>query len=262
MLVTINSDLWYAINSKIATLGVSKSCVSYTHKKNILKGEINAANKTGRSRKFSERRLRYIVRGVNDDPFISPRSIKSQYLPNQDVSTRTIQRVLVDQNFKSFRSVKKPILKSFHKIARLNFCKQFVTKPEGFWNNWIFSDETRICCNGSDRPPLVRRKPGSSCLNEKFIRPTTKFPLSIMVWGCISRKGLGSLFIIEGSVTSEVYIKIIDQSLLPTIHKYYNGEEIGETFNGLPDKIIPAVYLESIISSKPNICSIQEHYYE
>ena len=133
---------------------------------------------------------------------------------------------MVDQNFKSFRSVKKPILKSFHIIARLNFCKQFVTKPEGFWNNWIFSDETRICCNGSDRPPLVRRKPGSSCLNEKFIRPTTKFPLSIMVWGCISRKGLGSLFIIEGSVTSEVYIKIIDQSLLPTIHKYYNGEEI------------------------------------
>ena len=42
------------------------------------------------------------------------------------------------------------------------------------------------------------------------------------------------------------------------MYLYCDGEEIGETYSNLPDKIIPAVYLESPDASNSNICSIEE----
>ncbi len=40
-------------------------------------------------------------------------------------------------------------------------------------------------------------------------------PASLMVWGCISAYGLGSLPVLEGTMNAERYIKVLEQHMLP-----------------------------------------------
>ncbi len=41
-------------------------------------------------------------------------------------------------------------------------------------------------------------------------------PASLMVWGCISADGMGSLHVLEGIVNAERYIKVLKQHMLPS----------------------------------------------
>lgn len=52
-----------------------------------------------------------------------------------------------------------------------------------------------------------------------------KFPKGIMVWGCMSAKGLGTLKFIEGTVNAEKYQEILHTALLPSIPKLYSNED-------------------------------------
>ncbi len=39
---------------------------------------------------------------------------------------------------------------------------------------------------------------------------------SLMVWGCISAYGVGSLHVMEGTMNAERYIKVLEQHILPS----------------------------------------------
>ncbi len=41
-------------------------------------------------------------------------------------------------------------------------------------------------------------------------------PASLMVWGCISVYGMGSLHVLEGTMNAERYIKVLEQHMLPS----------------------------------------------
>ncbi len=41
-------------------------------------------------------------------------------------------------------------------------------------------------------------------------------PASLMVWGCISAYGMGSLHVLEGIMNAERYIKVLEQHMLPS----------------------------------------------
>ncbi len=41
-------------------------------------------------------------------------------------------------------------------------------------------------------------------------------PASLMVWGCISAYGMGSLHVLEGTMNAERYIKVLEQHILPS----------------------------------------------
>ncbi len=41
-------------------------------------------------------------------------------------------------------------------------------------------------------------------------------PASLMVWGCISAYGMGSLHVLEGTMNAEMYIKFLEQHMLPS----------------------------------------------
>ncbi len=41
-------------------------------------------------------------------------------------------------------------------------------------------------------------------------------PASLMVWGCISAYGMGSLHVFEGPMNAERYIKVLEQYMLPS----------------------------------------------
>ena len=57
----------------------------------------------------------------------------------------------------------------------------------------------------------------SSTLNR-----TVKFPASVMVWGCMSSRGVGNLHFIDGTVNAQKYQDILKENLLPTSNKQFS----------------------------------------
>lgn len=60
----------------------------------------------------------------------------------------------------------------------------------------------------------VRRRPKEDSLPE-CMTATIKHPLSIMIWGCMSRKAVGRIQVIDGTLNASRYIKeILEPKLL------------------------------------------------
>ncbi len=48
-------------------------------------------------------------------------------------------------------------------------------------------------------------------------------PASLMVWGCISAYVVGSLHVLEGTMNAERYIKVLEQQMLPSRLRLFQG---------------------------------------
>ncbi len=48
-------------------------------------------------------------------------------------------------------------------------------------------------------------------------------PASLMVWGCISAYGMGSLHVLEGTMNAERYLKFLEQHMLPSRRRLFQG---------------------------------------
>ncbi len=48
-------------------------------------------------------------------------------------------------------------------------------------------------------------------------------PASQMVWGCISAYSMGSLHVLEGTMNDERYIKVLEQHMLPSRRRIFQG---------------------------------------
>ncbi len=49
-------------------------------------------------------------------------------------------------------------------------------------------------------------------------------PASLMVWGCISVYGMGSLHVLEGTMNAERYIKVLEQHMLPSRRRVFQQD--------------------------------------
>ncbi len=49
-------------------------------------------------------------------------------------------------------------------------------------------------------------------------------PASLMVWGCISAYGMGSLHVLKGSMNAERYLKVLEQHMLPSRRCLFQGK--------------------------------------
>ena len=71
----------------------------------------------------------------------------------------------------------------------------------------IFSDKTKIMLYYNDGPQRAWLKL-LRALEKKNLIPTVKFrKVFVMVWGCISSKGVGVIRILDEIITKEVYLK-------------------------------------------------------
>ncbi len=59
-------------------------------------------------------------------------------------------------------------------------------------------------------------------------------PASLMVWGCISAYGMGSLHVLEGTMNAERYIKALEQHMLPSRWHLFQGRPNPNPNNAKP----------------------------
>ncbi len=82
------------------------------------------------------------------------------------------------------------------------------------WKSVLWSDESKfdILVRNHGRRVLRAKEEGDlpACY-----QCSVQKPASLMVWGCISAYGMGSLHVLEGTMNAERYIKVLEQHMLP-----------------------------------------------
>ncbi|GFW22335.1 transposable element Tc1 transposase [Trichonephila clavipes] len=135
------------------------------------------ANNEGRARKkimnsITEGR---VIHQVKIDPKISAPKIaaSTSNTLGRSVSAETVRRVLRKAGYNGRVARKKPLIGKRNRVKRLKFTKEHILKPQQFWNEVIFSDESKFNIFGSDGRRMVWRKPNTSH-HPKHTIPTVK----------------------------------------------------------------------------------------
>ncbi len=59
--------------------------------------------------------------------------------------------------------------------------------------------------------------------NPSCYQRSVQKPASLMVWGCMSACGMGSLHIWKGTINAERYIQVLEQHMLPSRRRLFQG---------------------------------------
>lgn len=99
---------------------------------------------------------------------------------------------------------------------RLKWAKKHTNWTQEQWHSVIWSDESKFeVCVGDCRKRVLRTSSETyqtDCLVKKV-----KFPAYVMVWGCMSARGVGKLYFINGTVNADKYKNILKDVFLPSI---------------------------------------------
>lgn len=151
-------------------------------------------------------------------PTISAREIK-QLHPNvfKDISIRTIQhRLHTDLGLASYRAANKPNLTDKMRRSRLQFCNKYKDWTSEDWSRVLYSDESLFTTFNS-RTKSIRRPKNSNRYDPRYTIKTVKHSPKVMVWGCFSAYGRGSIYFLPQNTTmrGENYLDLL-QDKLPT----------------------------------------------
>jgi hypothetical protein len=157
-----------------------------------------------------------VKRLIVSNPFMTANDVRREMaLSGTIVPARsTICHIAANRlNLRTRRPAKKPLVIPRHRTERLAFCRAMLQKPEEYWNQVMWSDESKIEQFRS-RKTLVRRPPNLR-YDPKYTKPTVKFSESVMVWGCFSMNGRGALYILPKNVTmnGERYLQMLKEKL-------------------------------------------------
>ena len=85
------------------------------------------------------------------------------------------------------------------------------------WKRVAFLDKFKFMLFKSDSRQYCWIKPGQA-LDSCFIKKTIKHSAgNLMVWGCITAKGMGRLYRIEGIICGPNYIQILNDQFLGSL---------------------------------------------
>ncbi len=83
------------------------------------------------------------------------------------------------------------------------------------WKSVLLSDESKFDnLVGNHRRCVLRAKEEGDL--PACHQHSVQKPASLVVWGCISAYGMGSLNVLEGTMNAERYIKFLEQHMLPS----------------------------------------------
>ncbi len=108
------------------------------------------------------------------------------------------------------------------KRRRVLWAKAHLKWTVSKWKSVLSSDESKfdILVGNHRRQVLQAKEEGD--LPACYQRSVQK-PASLMVWGCISAYGMGSLHVLEGTMNAERYIKVLEQQMLPSRWRVFQG---------------------------------------
>ncbi len=131
------------------------------------------------------------------------------------LSVNTIRRAISRYQLKLYHAKRKPYVNMVQKRRRDLWAKAHLKWTVSKWKSVLWSDESKfdILVGNHGRRVLWAKEEGDlpSCHQRSVQKPA-----SLMVWGCVSAYGMGSLHVLEGTMNAERYIKVLEQHVLPS----------------------------------------------
>lgn len=169
----------------------------------------------GRKRKTSAAVDRIIQRKIKADRRKSASSVKEELEKELGITihANTVRNRLHEVGLYGRVARKKPMVNKTNRTKRIQYAKKMLEHPFRYWQNVLWSDESKFNLFGSDGKVMVWRS-----TNEEFdplcTVPTVKHQGgSVMLWGCFSRAGVGNLHFIEGIMDRFMYREILEENL-------------------------------------------------
>jgi hypothetical protein len=131
---------------------------------------------------------------------------------NHKISLQTIRNRFKENQFYSGFARNKPFISEKNKAKRLAFAKKYLSMPMWYWKKVLWSDESKFELKNTKRRIKVYKKRGEG-LRMDTINPTIKHDKSVMVWGCVSGSGVGSLEEIPTIMDAKHYVGILTRNL-------------------------------------------------
>jgi len=191
--------------------GISRRSVQYILKKFKNYGNVADHPRSGRPRILSRRHERRVVLASKKDATMTARRLQTEAKVNLLVSIDTVKRILRRHGLYGRIALKKPLLNKKQIKNRLQWCRQRLSWNSDMWRNVIFSDECKLDLR-PNRRLYIRRSIGSR-LRAKYIRQTTKFSHSMMIWGAIRGDGNRVLVRCKKNVDSSEYQRVLNDAL-------------------------------------------------
>lgn len=219
----------YKNGSKVSdiakSLSMHRSTVSSIIQGFKKSGSATTSSRTGRPKKLAPRDLRRLNRLIMTHRRTPLTKVYALF--NKDSGTnlckRTLDKYCRQLGFTRSPSTKKQVLKDRHCRARIMWCK-----PRRYWTveqNWskvIFSDESMVKI-GDNYRVYVWKKSGEGYRPDLYGQKenSIKSRFKVMIWGCISYNGIGTLDFIEGNIDSKKYLECLERNLWPVISKEF-----------------------------------------
>jgi hypothetical protein len=123
------------------------------------------------------------------------------------VSTHTIRRQLNERGLYGKRPRRNPLLRERHEKARLQFAKTHLNMPRSFWENVLWTDETKLRVFFLAKHTMsLFTENKMEVFNEKYTFPTVKHGGgSVMFWGCFAASDTGCFECVHGIMKSGEY---------------------------------------------------------
>ncbi len=133
----------------------------------------------------------------------------------------TIRRAICRCQLKRYYAKRKPYVNMVQKRSPVLWVKAHLKWTVSKWKSVLWSDESKFDILGNHGCRVLRAKEERD-LPACHQRSVQK-PASLMVWGCISAYGMGSLHVLEGTMSAERYIKVLEQHMLPSRRRLFQG---------------------------------------
>lgn len=173
----------------------------------------------GRKPKLSKKDLFFAKRKFYSGEIRNGAHLQRQYFGH--VGKSTLRRALRNYGLEGHKRHRVPYISPAQRQMCISWANQFRFAPQGFWNQIIFSDESKFNLFGSDGDRVCRRLTGDA-LHPVFTQKQVKHGGgNVMVWGCITNQGVGHLVRVVGRMDKRQYVDILERGLLPTLEDYH-----------------------------------------
>ncbi len=199
-------------------LGLQRTTVRAIIHKWRKHGTVVNLPRSGRPTKITPRAQRRLIQEVTKDPTTTSKELQAS-LASVKVSVHdsTIRKRLGKNGLHGRVPRLKPLLSKKNIKACLSLARKHLDYPQDFWENTLWTDETKVEHFGRCGVPLHLAK-SNTAFQKKNIIPTVKYGGgSVMVWGCFAASGPGRLAVINGTMNSAVYQKILKDNVRPSV---------------------------------------------
>ena len=212
----------YSLRKIGQTVNKSHSTVQYIVNKFREEGSTQNVPRKPKERRLNKRDERFILKRVRENPRLSVPQLRPlvENVAGKMMSDQTVRRALWKHGYHGRIPRKRPYVNKVNRRNRLSFAKEHIHKDQEFWDSVIWSDESKINIYGSDGINRVWRKSNKDNDHINTV-PTVKHGGgSLMIWGCMSSKGVGTIQFIDGIMDAYVYLDILKNDVKQSAQKW------------------------------------------